>query len=230
MGVPLKNSRGVLCVDSKKTYTFTPKDQKILRQFAGLASEFIEVRDKLSSSWETENFYNGLKLICGLKQKYPKWNEYLDNLLKILCLYTGFMHSLFASRDERGTGYYLEKVSDIIVGLERFKGEKFSINSGLIGWVFKNHKAIVLSDDEDPRPIGSLLGIPSIKERVKTIVCLPIIVNFKTRGVLVFLDKDKKNNYKFHVRIFFQLLIDHLSLFLENLYLKNKLRNRKKGR
>ncbi|WP_461833632.1 GAF domain-containing protein [Desulfothermus sp.] len=229
MGVPLKGKRGVICVDSKKTYTFTPKDQKILSQFAELISVFLEERDKVINYSETEKFYNGLKLICSLKEKYPKWDEYLKNMLEILCLYTGFLYCIFATRDERGEGYHLEKMSDIIAGLEGYRGKKFRINSGLVGWVFKNHKAIILSDDQDQRPVGSLVGTSNQGEKFKTIVCLPIIVNLKTRGVLVFLDREKRTITQ-PMSEFFQLLINHLSLFLENLYLKNKLRNRKKGR
>ncbi|GAB6161419.1 GAF domain-containing protein [Desulfothermus naphthae] len=229
MSTPLANKRGVLCVDSKKTYTFSPKDQKILGQFAELVSVFLEQRDRFINYSETEKFYNCLKLISSLKQKYPKWDEYLDNLLKILCLYTGFLYCIFATRDERGEGYYLEKMNNIITGLEGYQGRKFRINGGLIGWVFKNHKAIILSDDLNQRPVGALVGSPLKGEKFNTIVCLPIIVNLKTRGVLIFLDREKRVITQ-SLSEFFQLLIDHLSLFLENLYLKNKLRGRKKGR
>ena len=36
MGCPLDDSMGVLCLDSKRTYSFSTKDQKILSQFAQL--------------------------------------------------------------------------------------------------------------------------------------------------------------------------------------------------
>ncbi len=222
MGVPLKEGKGVLCVDSKKSYTFTHKDQKILFQFAQLIDDFLKDREGLDECMAVKNYYNGLKLICSLKEKYPRWDHYLVQLLKLLSMYTGFLHCIFLSRDERGTGYFLEKSNTTIKGLEGLEGKRFPINSGLIGWVFKNHQPIIVNE-EGPRPLGALFGKNLQGDSFQTIVCLPLVVNLKTRGVLVLLDRDKRGVTE-PLSEFFQLLTCHLSLFLENLYLKNKLK------
>ncbi len=226
MGVPLQKGRGVLCVDSKKTYTFTEKDLKILYNFAKLVDSFLDEYSKVQETEYVVDYYNAFQTICSLKDKFPKWDEYLLQLLNILSTYTGFFYCLFVSRNERGTGYYLERCNKKIEGMEGLEGKRFHINDGVIGWVFKNHKSIILSQERD-RCVSSLFGKNYMGKEFHTIVCLPLIVNLKTRGVFVFLDKRKKNISK-GLSDFFCLLSNHMSLFLENLYLKDKLRKKKR--
>jgi len=226
MGTPLPQGKGVLCVDSKKTYTFTPKDQKILYYFGRLVDSFISETERVQELEDTVNYYNALQLVYSLKEKYPKWDMYLIHLLKVLSAYTKFPYCMFVSRDERGTGYYLEKCNEKMKGIEGCEGKRFHINDGLIGWVFKHHRSIILCNQEDDRPVSSLFGKGYKGEEFQTIVCLPLVVNLKTRGVLIFLDNDRRE-IPDRLSEFFNLLICHMSLFLENLYLKDKLRKKK---
>jgi GAF domain-containing protein len=53
---------------------------------------------------------------------------------------------------------------------------------------------------------------------------LPLIVHKKTRGVLVLGDLHVVA-INDELKIFVQMVAEYLALFLENLYLKNKLRN-----
>jgi transcriptional regulator with GAF, ATPase, and Fis domain len=54
-------------------------------------------------------------------------------------------------------------------------------------------------------------------------MCLPLIVHLRTRGVLVLADEENKIISN-QLHEFVSLVSDQLAIFLENLYLKNKLR------
>ncbi|MCF8085970.1 MAG: GAF domain-containing protein, partial [Desulfohalobiaceae bacterium] len=58
---------------------------------------------------------------------------------------------------------------------------------------------------------------------LRSVICLPIVVNLRTRGVLVLADRD--GEIPEGMKKFLQLVAEHFSLFLENLYLRNKLQS-----
>ncbi len=225
MGCPIKGEMGVLCVDTKKTYTFTPRHEKILHQFAELIGDYILEKKDIDSLREEERYYRALGIISDLKRTHRTWDSYLYNLLKVISSYTGFTHCLFVARDKRGTGYYVEKSNERLKGLEELRGEFFNINDGLIGWVFKNHREIMVSGSEGEMPVSSLFG-KLYMGKFSTIICLPIVVNRKTRGVLVLLDS-RPLKISQSLRDFLSLVNKYITMFLEVLYFKNKLKKRK---
>ena len=221
MGCPLSQGKGALCLDSKNTYSFSGKDQKILHQFVQLIEALRDDVYQQHFNEQEHNFYTCLKLIRALKSKTPKWSAFLDNLLKLLSEYTQFSFTFFASRDERGQGFYLEGWNrPLFVSPENHK-QKFNISSGMIGWVFRNHTPISTADKDT-----STEGTPVFDKRYKaphfqSVICLPLVVRMKTRGVLVIADESKKPISK-ELKNFLLIVADQLALFLENLYLRNK--------
>lgn len=227
MGLPLPQKKGVICVDSKKSYVFTTKHEKNLAFFGELIAQYVDERRKLLERESLENYHNALKLVLSLKERFPKWDEYLKELLKVLAEYTGFKYCIFASRDERGTGYYLERINEPIRGLENTFGKKFNVDEGLVGWVFKNNRAIILSCDTEKKSLYTIFGKRLSGDEFRSIICLPLIVSQKTRGVFIFLDHQHKE-IDGPLSDFFKVLIEYKSIFLENLYLKNKLKRKNK--
>ncbi len=227
MGIPLPGKKGVLCIDSKKSYVFTTKHEKNFIFLGELIAKYVEEKRRLIERENIENYYNALKLILSLKERFPKWDEYLKELLKVLKEYTGFKYCIFASRDERGTGYYLEKTNEPIRGFKNIIGKKFDINEGLVGWVFKNNRAIILSCDNEKKNLYNILGKRLSGDEFRSIVCLPLIVSQKTRGVFIFLDHEQKE-ITGPLSDFFKMLVEYKSVFLENLYHKNKLKRKNK--
>ncbi len=228
MGSPILEERGVLCVDTKKTYSFTPRHEKMLHQFADLIGTYLLEYEQMDILVEQQRYYRALCLISELKKTHRTWDSYLYNFLKVISSYTPFSHCLFVARDKRGTGYYVEKSNERLKGLEELKGELFNIHDGLIGWVFKNHREIVLSGSEEDMPASSLFGKLRMG-RFRSIICLPMVVNRKTRGVLVLLDA-RPIEITEPMRDFLSLVKRYLTLFLEVLYFKNKLKKRKKSK
>ncbi len=225
MGCPIKGEMGVLCVDTKKSYTFTPRHEKILHQFAELIGEYLLERKDIDILREQERYYKALSIISSLKRTHRTWDSYLYNLLRVISSYTGFTHCLFVARNKRGTGYYVEKSNERLKGLEELKGESFNINDGLVGWVFKNHREIMVSGSEGDMPVSSLFG-KLYMGRFSAIICLPIIVNRKTRGVLVLLDP-RPLQISEGLKEFLSLVNRYISMFLEVLYFKNKLKRKR---
>jgi GAF domain-containing protein len=68
---------------------------------------------------------------------------------------------------------------------------------------------------------GKEVKVPSFS----SVVCMPLVVQGTTRGVLVLADKEIKT-VSTQLRSFLELVIGQLGLHLENLYLKSRLYKR----
>ncbi len=221
MGCPLSQGQGALCLDSKNTYSFSGKDQKILHQFVQLIEALRDDVYQQRFNEQEQNFYTCLKMIRALKSKTPKWSAFLDNLLKLLSEHTRFTYTFFASRDERGEGFFLEGWNRPLFSTAENHKRKFNINSGMIGWVFRHHTPISTADKDT-----AALGTPVFDKRYKapnfqSVICLPLVVHMRTRGVLVIADEGKRPISR-ELKNFLLIIADQLALFLENLYLRNK--------
>jgi signal transduction protein with GAF and PtsI domain len=222
MGCPMNGGRGALCLDSKKTYSFSERDQKILHQFTQLIDAVQSSICSADQEAQERRFYACLKALRLLKEQNPRWSDFLTAFLAILAENTGFQYCFLAVRDEWGKEYSIEGSNRRILEGEEDDRRPLPMGSGLVGWVFKNNRA-VFTGEKDPAPrdiplFGRELSAPAFKSAA----CLPLIVSRKTRGVLVLADQENLLIQE-HLKSFLFLVSDYMASFLENLYLKNKL-------
>ncbi len=220
MGVHLPGNQGVLCVDSKKTYSFSDKDQKILYQFAQLIEDVRTGICRADINAKSMDYYKYLTLVHSLRVKYPKWRIFLDKLLEILSQATAFRYCFMAARDEVGNGYFVEGLSQDVLPELDISVHKFNMDSGLLGWVFK-HGSPVFSGEQDGPTDLPLFGKEFSSLHFKSVICIPLIVHKKTRGILVLADS-RSININDEMSAFVRMIGDYLGLFLENLYLKSR--------
>ena len=223
MGCPLRDGQGIVCVDSKKSYSFSTKDQKILHQFA----EFISKLQMDSCRQETNRqdfvYYQALRELQELRQRYPLWSSYLNHFLQILNRTTRINHVALAARDEYGQNFFIEGWTGDFPINQRSKNEKYPFGSGLVGWVFKNEKSVFSADAESGHTGSTLFGKDVIGGlALHTVICLPLSVHKRTRAVLI-LGDEAPREIADELRYFLQLVTEYLEFFLENLYLKNQL-------
>ncbi|HDQ40498.1 MAG TPA: GAF domain-containing protein [Desulfonatronum sp.] len=223
MGCPLKDGQGALCVDSKKSYSFSTKDQKILHQFADFIIMLQLDTSRTESSRKDFRYYHALQQLQGLRKRFPLWTSYLKHFLHILSQTTEIEHVLFAARDEYGQNFFLEGWTESVPLTPLTRDLTFPIGSGLVGWVFKNDTSVFVADNESGHTGSSLFArelFPSLV--MHTVICLPLTVHKKTRAVLVLADCGIKEASP-EMRNFLHLITEYLEFFLENLYLKNQL-------
>ncbi len=222
MGVSLPGASGVLCIDSKKTYSFSDKDQKILHQFAQLIEDVRTGIGRADHSVQSIDYYRYLSLVLNLRVKFPRWRVFLEKLLDVLVQATGFRHCFMAARDELGHGYFVEGTGGDFLPQVDFSVHKFNIDAGLVGWVFKYGTPVFSGEQDGPAGLH-LFGKEFTQMNFKSVICLPLVVHRKTRGVLVLSDPDSIY-INDETRVFVQMVGDYLALFLENLYLKSRIK------
>lgn len=220
MGCPVRGG-GALCIDSKRQYSFSDKDQKILHLFTELLADIYSEDSRESVQASVSRYYASLSLVHELRARYTRWPLYLHHFLKIVSEATGFEYCLFATRDASGDAYTVEGESRQLL-LHDGGSPTFPMGNGIVGWVFRND-APVFSEGTDGSPAAALFGKGVHMPVFQSVMCLPVIVHKVTRGVLCFAQSEPRRMSD-ELRDFSRMSVDIVALFLENLYLRNRLR------
>ncbi len=220
MGCPLKRGEGAVCLDSKRTFCFSEKDQKILHLFADFLQDIDERFELAQASQGQHQYYHTLQVVHAMRTRIKSWNEFLTGLLALTSDVCGFEHTFLAVRTPEGGAYVIEGAHNPL--LDKSHGP-LDLNMGLVGWVFRHGQTLHQGEGETSGgPITPLFGKHSRNPAMRSTLLLPLVFSGGVRGVLGlasphsrYIDED--------LRVFSAMLADQLALFLENLHLKSKL-------
>ncbi len=220
MGCPIA-SGGVLCVDSKRQYSFSDKDSKILQMFADIARQQGGIKTQSSLTGNIPEYYVNLGIIQGLRFQHKRWTVFLQNFLNIMSKSTKFDYCAFASIDGSGENYIIEGETMPLL-LKDNPNVTLPLSSGLVGWLLRDEGQAIFSEGFSESVAPPLFGkIPDFPQ-FRAVICMPIMVNKSVRGVLCLANSEAQEMDE-ALRSFVHQCLDHLGLFLENLYLKSRL-------
>jgi transcriptional regulator with GAF, ATPase, and Fis domain len=223
VGCPLPGGAGALCMDSKKVYAFTSKDQRVLALFAQVAAAIIADVGEGGVSSREQALYRVLQQVYALREAHPKWTDFLNRYLALLAGASGYEYAFLVVSDEWGNNYLLEGSNKPFMP-ETFKVQQpFSTGSGLLGWVFKKNQPVFFGDGKSEMGRTPLFGRDIPVPGLNTLMAFPLKVHTRCRGVLVFGDRESRV-IDSEIKNFAGMASDYLALFLENLYLRSKVR------
>lgn len=223
MGCALPGGGGALCVDSKRQYSFAEKDQKLLYLFADLIERLQGEDEGRDERRLALRHYAALRTVYALRHQYSRWADFLRHFLDLMATVTGFSYTMLCTRDPSGESYSVEGENSRLVLVEGKKTPSFPMSQGVVGWVFRN-SAQLCTDGAEHSPETMLLGLKAEQAQFQTVLALPLVIQRKTRGVLC-LAHDEHMEIGKNTREFVSMATDHLALFLENLYVKCRLRD-----
>lgn len=220
MGCPIPTG-GALCVDSKRQYYFSEKDFKILQLFAGLiARQQRFEKDEVSEN--IPRYFAALGVIQDLHHRYKRWPAFLKNFLRTIADATQFDYCAFATLQENGDEYSLECESAPLL-MANGQIWRIPIGRGLTGIVFQEANPVYAEQGGFAPGVG-LFGIMEDMPDFPAAICMPIMVNRTCRGVLCLAHSELKEPDE-SMHTFLRQAVDHLGLFLENLYLEGRLQS-----
>ena len=223
MGCPLPGGNGALCVDSKRQYSFSEKDQKMLHLFVDLLAHLQADDDGKEEKRLMLKHYAALRTIYALRHQYSRWAEFLRHFLDLMATMTGFGYCILCTRDSGGESYSVEGENTPLMLKPGQIPPTFPMTHGVVGWVFRN-SAQICSDGAEGSPETRLVGKDMNLPPFQTVFALPLVIQRKTRGVLC-LAHDVPQPISPATQDFVRMAAEHLSLFLENLYVKCRLRD-----
>lgn len=223
MGCALPGGGGALCADSKRQYSFSEKDQKMLHLFADLIAQLEAEASGREERRTMLKYYAALRTIYALRHQYSRWAEFLRHFLDLMATMTGFSYCALCTRDSGGESYSVEGENSPLLLRNGVASPSFPMTHGLVGWVFRNSSQI-RTDGLEGSPETPLMGNSAELPPFQTVLALPLVIQRKTRGVLCL-----ANDVPIHITTatedFARMASEHLSLFLENLYVKCRLRD-----
>ncbi|UTF50976.1 GAF domain-containing protein [Desulfomicrobium sp. ZS1] len=223
VGCPLPGGRGALCMDSKKTYAFTSKDQRLLSLFAVVVAAIIDDVGEGGVSSREQALYRVLQQVYALREAHPKWTDFLNRYLALLAGASGYEYAFLVVSDEWGNNYLLEGSNKPFMSENVSARQSFSTGSGLLGWVFKKNQSVFFGDGKSELGRTPLFGRDIPGPVLNTLMAFPLKVHTRCRGVLVFGDRESRV-ISAEIKDFANMAADYLALFLENLYLRSKVR------
>lgn len=221
MGCSLPGGSGVLCVDSKRQYSFSDKDQKLLHLFAQMIAEQSARDGKGRALHTVRKYYGAMREIYTLRRRHSRWADFLREFLGLMASSAGCDYAVFCYNDLKSGEYVVEGENAPVVWKAKTPPPAFSVNGGAIGWVCRNGEPL-FSTSPGGMPESSLFGRGGMTPQFQTVMALPIHMHKKTRGVLC-LAKEAPLEITQDTRDFVFMASEHLSLFLENLYIKYRM-------
>lgn len=223
MGCALPGGGGALCVDSKRQYSFSEKDQKMLHLFADLIAQLAAEDSGREEKRLMLKYYAALRMVYALRHQHSRWAVFLRHFLDLMATMTGFSYCMLCTRDPDGESYSVEGENSQLLLKPGTAGPSFPMSHGMVGWVFRNSSR-VRSDGPEGSPETLLVGRGADMPQFQTVLALPLVIQRKTRGVLC-LAHDVPLAINDITEDFVRMAAEHLSLFLENLYVKCRLRD-----
>ena len=211
---------GVLCVDSKREYSFSEKDQKMLHLFADLISGMQKEKSASLITGNIPRYFVEFNVLRDLRNKYKRWPQYILNFVRTLADASGFDYCAFASTDGSGETYRVECETRRIL-MDSGQPIVLPMGCGLTGWVFRNEQPVFAGTIETS-PSTMLFGKQVEMPDFQAAVCLPVTISRSTRAVICLAHMEPLEIDEV-MRSFLLQCVDHLAMHLENLYLQTRL-------
>lgn len=222
MGCALPGGRGVLCIDSKRQYSFSEKDQKMLQLFAELLADIYDGTRQSGAQSAALRYYAALRMIYVLRREHSRWAEFLHAFLDTVSKASGFEYAALCTLGPDGSYFNVEGENYPLLCNTR-QPENYPLSSGMVGWVFRNGTPLT-SGGTDGAPDAPLLGRGSSAPSFQSLLTIPLVIQRKVRGVLCMASVEPLDTGS-EVQEFARMAAEHLALFLENLFVKCRLRD-----
>lgn len=170
LAVPVGQA-GVLCVDSKQTYVFTDKDQKILEDFARVILHLLRAGRVRTREKDYARMLRLFHQIDQASQEFDGPDQFMERVLDELKRFAKADVVFFTSPDQDHKRYRVEALEGMLG--PNFLGTSYPLDSGLVGWVYREQRPLVLrrvragdkksyvfSPDDPIKRFQSFLGLP----------------------------------------------------------------------
>ncbi len=162
---------GVLCIDSKRNYVFTDKDQKILHDFSLLVLHILHAQDVGKKERDQHHILGFFNDINSLSMEKQDVNQYYLKALNCCRLFSRTDAAFLALVPRKRDRYKVVASDGTLQG--PLKKTFHSIDMGLTGWVIReekplvrrsmkprNHKSYVFYPDDPCTHFQSYIGLP----------------------------------------------------------------------
>jgi signal transduction protein with GAF and PtsI domain len=170
LAVPVKEI-GVLCIDSKRNYVFTDKDQKILQDFALMVLKILQDQAIIEKEKRQNHILEFFNRINALSREKQELTLYYQKALNCCRLFSGTDCAFLALVLKKGERYKVVASEGTLTA--PLKKTTLTTEMGLTGWVIReektlvrrsmkprNHKSYIFFPDDPCAHFQSYIGLP----------------------------------------------------------------------
>lgn len=190
LAVPIKigkETKGVLCVDSKKGFFFTKKMEKIIDEFAKHFSQVIQQHTELQVIREQANGYQHLYNLYKELNGFHNENIY-DLLISISRQLFNFDCCLLSTLDDDKRNLTVRMIEGKTA--PRTLQKKFPAQEGIASLILRTRKPLLLTDLKSRSTPFFIFTQEDPIEDVACFIGVPLLVNDQAVGFLSFTSKN----------------------------------------
>ena len=164
---------GVLCVDSKRNYVFTDKDQKILHDFSLLVLQVLQAQATAKIEKQQQTILEFFNHINALSKKKQDLNQYYQRVLQCCRKFSNTDAAFLVLVPKKKDRYKVVALEGTLKA--PLKKTFLPIDMGLTGWVIReekplvrrsmkprNHKSYIFFPDDPCMHFQSYIGLPML--------------------------------------------------------------------
>ncbi len=182
--VPLGEDRGVLAVDSKRSYVFPPRMQKLMTLFADHVGRLVHNSAVQALMLQTTSAIDQLGSVCGRLSEARSPSAVVEAALHCPPSLVGADGLAVALAEADGDGCRV--VGTAGEAVPPCRGLVVSPKQSLAGWVIRNGKALALSDCREYYAKTFLFSPEEPYFGVRAFLGVPLSVGPEVLGVLAF--------------------------------------------
>ena len=221
LAVPLHRPRGVICVDSKRQYVFTNKDQKLLSGFATVAANALGAERESMHHLRQRQLLTLWRRADALPADTDDPAPYLTRLLDSVCPYLQADAGLVAVPIKDGESLQPVAASGSLpVTILR---NAYPVDQGIMGWIYQNRKSLTIPKFRSPTRIPFLFGPRDGIGTIGGLIGMPLAWEAEeVGGVMAFICRTEGNWGKEEIGAVTSV-VRRASLVLQNFTLKREL-------
>jgi transcriptional regulator with GAF, ATPase, and Fis domain len=221
LALPLEKQRGVLCVDSKRQYVFTNKDQKLLSGFVTIIGNVLGVE----RASHRQQLQRQLLTLWHRAEALPADTDdpvpYLTRLLESACPYLQANGGVVAVPIKEGDFLQPVAVAGSVptILLQSCR----PVDQGIMGWIFQNRKSLIIPKFRSRTRIPFLFGPKDGIGKIGALIGMPLAWEAdEVGGVITFIRQTEASWSKEEISAI-TAVVRRATLVLQNFTLKREL-------
>lgn len=221
LAIPLDGHRGVICVDSKRQYVFSNKDQKLLSGFATVAGNALGAERDSMHHLRQRQLLTLWRRADALPADTDDPAPYLTRLLDSVCPYLQADAGLVAVPIKDGESLQLVAASGSLPAT--LLRNAYPVDQGIMGWIYQNRKSLTIPKFRSRTRIPFLFGPRDGIGSIGGLIGMPLAWEAEeVGGVMAFISRAEANWGKEEIAAV-TTVVRRASLVLQSFTLKREL-------
>jgi GGDEF domain-containing protein len=216
---PVGKGEAVLYIDTKYSWGFNSKQQKWIREIAELLHALLKQQEATRRQKSFDRIWNLWQRLDHIKFKEGPFQDYCKSVVEECAHFLGTEYGLLAMKEPSGHRYRLLAATPNVP--QNYFHQSFNAKQGLIGWIFRNQKPLLIPKLNSDSPEHFLLNTRESLPHHGTLWGLPALSSMGHSVVLAFLARGAVE-WSTEDRYAVSHMLYYMHLLLEQTYFKEE--------